>query len=342
MTFSIPNSAGARLMIPLVWVFIVPSLAFAITAGQVDNFTGTTTDNWTDGHLTGANVANITTGGPAGANDHYLQVSSGTFGGDTRLITFNQTQWIGNYVTAKVVGVKMDLKNFGTAALPIRIAIREGTAGQTVPGYASTTAFSLPADSQWHKSAFFAMNASSLTPINSPGALATDLANVKDFRLLSSAVPSTLGDAINARIGVDNITAIPLGDANLDGARNITDVQTMLTALRDVTLYKTTQHLANADLLALDDINADGKFTNADVEALIVMLANGPGGAISPVPEPAGWILFIVGALPLTLQWRRLFFSTGGCPRFIRGSASHCDSELLPVGERRGATLSSG
>lgn len=306
MTLSSSNWPLARLMIPLVWVFIVPSLALAITAGQVDNFETGTTDNWTDGPLGMINVANITTGGPAGANDNYLQVSSGSLGVEPRLITFNQTQWIGNYVTAKVVGLKMDLKNFGTSALPIRIAIREGTGGMTVPGYASTTAFSLLADSQWHKSAFFALNAASLTAINSPQSLATDLASVKDFRLLSSTAPSTLGDAINGRIGVDNITAIPLGDANLDGARNIADVQTMLTALRDVTSYKTTQHFANADVLALDDINADSKFTNTDVQALIVLLANGGGGAIAPVPEPASWTLFVFGMITLAFARHKL------------------------------------
>jgi hypothetical protein len=292
-------------MIPFVWVFIVPSLAFAITAGQVDNFEDGTTDHWTDGHG-GDNVANITTGGPAGTNDNYLQVLSGTFGVEPRLITFNQTQWIGSYSAAKVVGLKMDLKNFGASALPIRIAIREGTAGATVAGYASTTAFSLLADSQWHKSAFFAMNGASLTPINSPMMLSTDLKSVKDFRLLSSTAPSTLGDAINGRIGVDNITAIPLGDANLDGARNIADVQTMLTALRDVTSYKTAQHLANADVLALDDINADSKFTNTDVQALIVLLANGGGGAIAPVPEPASWTLLVFGMITLAFARHKL------------------------------------
>jgi hypothetical protein len=325
MTFS--NLQRARLVIPFAWVFIVPSLSFAITAGQVDTFEDGTTDHWIDGPNLPSSVANITTGGPAGLNDNYLQVSSGTFGTVPRLITFNQTQWLGNYaqlqnVTAKVVGVKMDLKNFGSAALPIRIATREGTGGAAVAGYASTRAFSLLADSQWHRSVFFAMNAGSLTPINSPLALATDLANVKDFRLLSSTAPSTLGDAINARIGVDNITAIPLGDANLDGARNIADVQAILTALSDVASYKTTLHFADADVLALDDVSAEGKFTNADVQSLIVLLANGGSGAISPVPEPAGSMLFVCGTIALILARRKLISDESSAPRRAYCAAS--------------------
>src|ERR1043166_6927501 len=102
----------------------------------------------------------------------------------------------------------MDLRNFGSIALPIRIAIREGTGGSGTPGYASTTAFNLAADGQWH-TAVFSLAAGTLTPINSPQPLATDLANVQEFRLLSSGSPSLLGDSISARIGGDNIAAIP-------------------------------------------------------------------------------------------------------------------------------------
>ena len=141
------------------------------------------------------------TGGPGGVNDKYLQVSSGTFGGSARLITFNRTQWTGNYITAGVAGISMDLRNFGSSLIPIRIAIREGTGGATTPGYASAVAFALPPDGQWH-TAFFSLDAAGLTPINSPQPLATDLANVMDFRLLSSALPSTIGDFMSGRFGV--------------------------------------------------------------------------------------------------------------------------------------------
>src|SRR5437870_4753331 len=132
-------------------ICLLPAAAFGITAGQVDNFQDGTTDNWGD---PAGNSLNIATGGPAGAGDRYMQVSSGTFGGGPRLITFNQSQWIGNYVSAGVSGVSMDLKNFGPSTIPIRIAIREGTGGSFTPGYSSTVAFSLPADGQWH-TAFF-------------------------------------------------------------------------------------------------------------------------------------------------------------------------------------------
>jgi hypothetical protein len=124
------------------------------------------------------------------------------------MITYNDLQWVGNYIAAGVSGISMDLRNFGSSAIPIRIAIREGSNGSSTPGYSSTTAFSLPADGLWH-SAFFSLDAGSLTPINSPQSLSTDLRNVADFRILSSAHPATIGDIISAKIGVDNILAVP-------------------------------------------------------------------------------------------------------------------------------------
>src|SRR5438105_4973790 len=95
--------------------------------GQIDNFQDGTTDNWTNGRLPDPVV--ISTGGPAGSGDEYLQVSSGSFGGGPRLVAFNDSQWAGNFAAAGVSGVAMDLQNFGTSALSMRIALRQGTGG---------------------------------------------------------------------------------------------------------------------------------------------------------------------------------------------------------------------
>src|SRR5438132_13125182 len=99
--------------------FILPSIALGITLGQVDNFEDGTTQGWGD---PAGNSINIATGGPTGVNDNFLQVSSGTFGGASKLITFNQSQWVGNYLSAGVSSISMDLKNLGSSTIPIRIA----------------------------------------------------------------------------------------------------------------------------------------------------------------------------------------------------------------------------
>jgi hypothetical protein len=283
---------------------IDPASLFAVTAGQVDTFQTGTTAGWTDGHG-GDNVANVATGGPAGTGDRYLQVSSGSFDSESHLITFNQSQWLGNYVSTKVVGLKLDLKNFGTASLPIRIAIREGSAGSATPGYSSTTAFTLPNDGQWHKSVFLPLTTSTMTAINGPRPFATDLASVADFRLLSSQAPSTIGDGLSARIGVDNITAVPLGDINLDGSRNKTDAQTLATALSDLNAFKASKPISNSDLLAVGDLNADGKITNADLQSLLTLIKTsgivGSAAVVSAVPEPSSAVLAATAGMLLGL-----------------------------------------
>ena len=184
-----------------------PIAAFGINAGQVDNFQDGSLANWTSGGG-GAGQVNVATGGPSGANDRFIQIASGATPLAPRLLMFNDTQWIGNYLAAGVTQVAIDLLNSGAAALPIRIAIREGTGGSTTPGYSSTNPFNLPSDGAWHH-AVFLLDAADLTAVNSPQPLATDLASVKDFRVLSAAAPSTIGDMLTAQIGIDNITAVP-------------------------------------------------------------------------------------------------------------------------------------
>jgi autotransporter-associated beta strand protein len=196
-----------RIWLPLAVLFALPAVAECVTLNQVDLFQGSL-DGWTDGHL-GNNVALVTTGGPNGASDPYLQVSSGSFGVEPKLITFNQAQWTGDYIAAGVGAVSMSLKNFGGSTIPIRIAIRDGTGGQTVGGYSSTNAFMLPADGQWHTTQFL-LDAADMTPVGTGlPSLATELTAVKDFRLLSAMLPAIIGDTISARIGVDDIVAQP-------------------------------------------------------------------------------------------------------------------------------------
>ncbi|MBI3837060.1 MAG: hypothetical protein HY288_03895 [Planctomycetia bacterium] len=172
--------------------------------GQVDDFQDGTTQNWTNGPV--ANPVNVL-GGPGGASDRFLQVSSGTFGGGPRLVVFNDTQWIGNYVAAGMTAIEMDLKNFTASAEAIRIALRTSSGGSTTPGYSSTTAFALPPDNAWHH-AVFSLDSGSLTGINSPPPLSTFLTAVGDCRILQAAAgPALIGDFGNFQVGVDNITA---------------------------------------------------------------------------------------------------------------------------------------
>jgi len=110
-------------LVALVFALALTASVLGVTPGQTDNFEDGTTQGWTDGQ--GNNTANIVTGGPAGAGDNYLQVSSGTFGGGPHLTVFNRSQWSGDYLAAGATNISMDLKNFGSGFLHMRLVIRD-------------------------------------------------------------------------------------------------------------------------------------------------------------------------------------------------------------------------
>jgi hypothetical protein len=84
------------------------------------------------------------------------------------------------------------------------------------------------------------------------------------------------------------------GDLNLDGRVTVADIAVMETALRDVNAFETQNGLTPSDLVDLGDANGDGVLNNADLQALLVRLANGGTGSIAAVPEPSA--LALVGS----------------------------------------------
>src|SRR5262249_17460884 len=145
--------------------------------GSIDNFQDGTTQDWGDGGPRPGPV-NVAAGGPAGAADRFLQVSSGSFGGGSHLITFNAAQWGGNYLAAGVSKVTRHLKNSGTptVSLPLstRIALRPPGGSSGTAGYSSSSPFSLPADGAWHHATFL-IDAADLTAVNGPTPLSAFL-----------------------------------------------------------------------------------------------------------------------------------------------------------------------
>jgi len=192
-------------------VYLVGSIWMASAAhagvmlGQVDDFQDGTVAHWSNGPA--PDPRNIAGGGPGGAADRFMKiVATGGGGAGSRLIAYNRSQWTGNFAAAGVGAVAMDLLNFSTNPLPIRIAIKSATASG--PGWATTNAYSLPADGQWHH-AIFGLSASDMTAVDSPPSFTSTLSNVREFRILASAKPAVQGDPLAASLGVDNITAVP-------------------------------------------------------------------------------------------------------------------------------------
>jgi hypothetical protein len=209
------NQSQSESMKPPLWIatlfsaaiWVLSSTAHGVVLFQIDDFEDATTEGWANGSV--ADPANITSGGPLGAGDNYLQITASGSGSGGKLTTYNRSQWIGNFIVAGVTEIEMDLKGFsspGNANLSIRFAFRTGT-GSGAPGYVSTSAFSLPVDGLWHHAVF---SLSAMTPVGSPGALNTVLAGPAEARIFHAAAANTVqGDNIVGQFGVDNIRSVP-------------------------------------------------------------------------------------------------------------------------------------
>lgn len=179
-------------------------VAHAVMLGQVDDFQNGSTGGWG----TYAPVANIATGGPAGAGDRYLQVtSSGGTGYGSQLSTASSSRWGGDYAGAGVTAVEMDLRNFGNTPLEIRVLLWSANNGS----FTSTVSFSLPVDGQWHH-AVLGVRALDLTwggdAYGNPAhASFGDGLWIRHQTGPPAAV--TGGTPIASQLGIDNIHAVP-------------------------------------------------------------------------------------------------------------------------------------
>ena len=180
---------------------LLPPFAQAVVLNQVDTFQDGTAQGW---NPTG--VTNIPTGGPAGASDNFIQVSSGTFGTFPNLATKNSdARWIGNYTSAGVTKLEIDLRNLQTTALEIRAVLFNTNTNRAT----STVAFNLPVDSNWHH-AIFSIQAADLTVVSGAAPLSTILGNVTQIMFREdTGGPSSGGSNISSQMGLDNISATP-------------------------------------------------------------------------------------------------------------------------------------
>ncbi len=105
----------------------------------------------------------------------------------------------------------------------------------------------------------------------------------------------------------DLVNPVPstLGDFNDDGHVDAADILAMEQALADTSAYEAAHnHLTDAQLLAIGDLNGDHSFTNADLQSLLNLLKSG-GGSSNLVPEPSTFVLAI-GSIGLLFARRRL------------------------------------
>jgi hypothetical protein len=178
----------------------------AATPGQSDTFSDLTSDNWFQGpRADPADLTVITSGGPAGSGDAFLQMTATGSGANGKLTMFNDSQWTGSY--AGITAISADLTSFDSPDQTLNIRFAIDSAPGDTSGYV-TDPFSLTDDGLWHH-VTFPLDLAHLTAVNSPDTLSTLLANVGELRLVNAASPSLTGDAVSFSIGIDNITAVP-------------------------------------------------------------------------------------------------------------------------------------
>ena len=188
----------------------VAAPAFGAVLGQVDDFEDGTTQGWVVGVAMGAvhpaPPANVADGGPLGAGDNYLQLTSiGGAAAGSRLAVLNLSQWTGNYLADGIGLIAMDLMNLGNTDLALRLYLENPMAGPPTDD-AVTDAFLLPAGAGWQR-AIFNVGATGLTALN--GDLNTLLSNVTAIRIIHNPDPTFPPPAVTSVLGVDNIAAIP-------------------------------------------------------------------------------------------------------------------------------------
>ncbi|MBP93271.1 MAG: hypothetical protein CMC55_04035 [Flavobacteriaceae bacterium] len=178
--------------------------AFAqVSAGQIDNFEDGTVQNWIIGSSSGAPV-NISTGGPDGVDDNFLEYSSlGGGGTASRMVFFNaNSQWSGDFVSEGIVEIQFDAQAL-TNDLNLRLAF-QGPMGTRI---VSTNPVFLAQGTPW-TNIVLPLDASGFTIVQGPASVTDVLSAVSTMRILSnSSIDNWKGEEIIATLRVDNITA---------------------------------------------------------------------------------------------------------------------------------------
>ena len=189
---------------------LLTATASAVTIGQIDTFQTGTTEGWIAGggpagQLPPVPPYNAPSGGPAGAGDAYLTITSqGGNGPGSRLTAFNIFgQWAGDYIASGISGISMNLINLGQTDLSIRLEFENPFAGGDFA--VTNTAVVLPSGSGWTH-AIFPIGVNHLTALQ--GTVAGALTNTSILRILHATSP-TAAIPVAGVLGVDNIAAIP-------------------------------------------------------------------------------------------------------------------------------------
>ena len=222
-----------------------------VTLASLSDFEDGTTQGWLEGGPSPNPPTNQSSGGPGGASDNYLRnVATGGGGPGGRWLMFNtNSTWTGNYVSVGVTRIDVQMANFGSAPVPILMAI--GTANVRFGGnwYASNPV-TVPADGAW-RSYSFDLDAGSLTQVQGNASLSTVLSTAGALRFLANPGLSHIGSAALGPItmGFDNIRA---GAANAAPSISLPGGEVNYTATHPPVIIDAAATATDADSANLD------------------------------------------------------------------------------------------
>jgi hypothetical protein len=291
-------------------ILVICSPVAAITLGQVDDFEDGTTQNWT-----GASPENVANAGPGGAGDNalFVKADGSAAGSGGKLVVVNRGfQWDGNWTSAGVVQIGMDVRNPNALPLSMRIGIGGpgGVSGGGTVAYGdthvSTQAITVAADNAWHQIAFpaAASNFTTLTPAN--GDIAAALASVVHFRILHNPAVDFVGAAVDGDFYVDNIRAIGApttlaGDYNDNGKVDAADYVVWRSMLNETVTPGFGADGTGPGGTPDGQVNAlDYDLWRSQFGSMLPGAANILGPVAVPEPEP----LFLLLALVPAVVWR--------------------------------------
>lgn len=195
---------------------------WAIALGQVDDFEDGTTMSWR-----GNQTFNVLGEGRMGVDDNVLRVDS-----FNRMIAvsdfdsmFLPTQWTGNYTSATVEQLSMNVRNPNLFPLHLYVGISDDTISSYGVGATYVTDYSIviPADDEWHSVRFSITPSDFVRSLTNteviPVGAAAILDDVYHLRILHSTIPDEFrGDETEGHFYLDNIST---QDADFDADRDV-------------------------------------------------------------------------------------------------------------------------